>query len=65
MVIVGEKEPQGIIAHFYTARLMIAVGKHRLKVSPQFFNTGMFRVFFAKVTVIDNVPPVTLTGLIA
>lgn len=61
MVNVGEKEPQGVIPHFYTARLVVPVGEHTLKIGPEFFNSRVLRVFLAKVTVIYNVPPVTFT----
>jgi hypothetical protein len=62
VVDVGKKKPQGVIAHFYTARLVVPVGEHTLKIGPEFFNSRAFRVFFAKVTVIHNVPPVTFSG---
>jgi hypothetical protein len=50
-----------VFAPFYTARLVVPVGEHTLKIGPELFYSRMFRVFFAKVTVIGNVPPVTFT----
>jgi hypothetical protein len=69
MINPGKKEFKGIIAHFYTAGLMLPIGKHGLKIAAKLFNAGLLRVFFwvsiplGKVMlVIIDVPPVTFTG---
>jgi len=62
VVDVYKKEPQGKIPHFYTARFVVSVGEHTLEVCPEFFYSCIFLVFLAKVTVINNMPPVTLSG---
>jgi hypothetical protein len=50
------------LPHFTLPGLLVPVGEHTLKTGPEFFYSRVFRVFFAKVTVIGNVPPVTFTG---
>jgi len=60
MVNVGKKEMEGIVAHFYTAGFMAPIGEHALEIGPEFPNPRLPRVFFAKFSVIINVPPVTL-----
>jgi len=60
MVNACEKEPQGKIPHFYTARFVVTVGEHTLEVGPGLFNASLLWVFFTGATVMGNVPPVTL-----
>ena len=62
MVNVSEKEMQGVVAHFYTPRLVVPIGEHTLKVGPELINSRLLRVFTAKLTVIFDVPPVTFAG---
>ncbi len=59
VVNVGKEKPKGVVTHFHTAGLVVAVSKHGLEVSPKLICTGMFRVFVAKAAIIGNVPPIT------
>ena len=64
MVNVSEKEMQGVVAHFYTARLVVPIGEHTLKVGPELINSRLFRVFTAKLTVIFESNAEKRSGLI-
>jgi hypothetical protein len=64
MVYVCKEEPEGIVAHFYTARFVVPVGEHRLEITAQFFNTCLFRVFTNKTAIVINVPPITRAGTV-
>jgi len=62
MVNLGKEKFKGVIPHFYAAGLVISIGKHGLKIIPEFFNVCLFRIFSAEFCIILDMPPVTFTG---
>ena len=53
---------QGIITHFNTARLMITIAKHGLKVAAKFLGACLLRVLAMKNRIVIDVPPIGFPG---
>ena len=62
MVYLGKEEFKGIIAHFYASGFVVAVGEHFLEIGPEVLCACELGVFFNKIEVILDMPPVAITG---
>jgi len=62
MVNLGKKKFKGVVSHFNTTGFMLAIGKHILKISAKFLNSGLLGVAFKEILIIGDVPPITLIG---
>jgi hypothetical protein len=64
MIDIYKKKSKGIIAHFHTARLVVPIGEHRLKIGSELFSARAFRIFTMKLSIIFNVPPISFPGAV-